>query len=774
MNGANPLRTLRRLFGPFRSMRARLVFLFGGVMMAITVFLYLYFPLTVRREAEAALEVRAEEVTQMAAVFVSSAVLFRQREDIGDQLRAAAKANDEVVYFAVMTADGELLEDQRIHRGMDLPQDPCGGRLGIIPEFQVYCSQASIRFPPGEQGRELGRVRAALHMGDLAAAVGKMRRQVGFVSAVILFIGIVASYLSMTLFVRPLQRIADAAKRIAGGDLSVRVPVHGDDEVGTLARAFNTMVRNLQGTQIELKQAYSDLEQILDNIPALVAVIDTEDRLLYINPAGVPDEVKRQALLGAPIERFWDHSGVDEDTQTRLNTNLHRCIMENRITQMEVSGSIGQEGEQRTFLTLFGPILGSVGYVERVVGYAVEISELRRAEEALREREDQLRQAQKMEAVGRLAGGVAHDFNNLLTAVRGNTDLLLLEAEERGEPREELEEIKMSAERGARLTRQLLAFSRSQILNPELLDLNEVLDAIEKMIRRLIGEHIRVETVLHPSPVWITSDRGQVEQIIVNLALNAGDAMPDGGTLTLSTGLLRGVGQEDMILPEVSEGPFAVLKVQDTGVGMDANTQGRIFEPFFTTKPMGKGTGLGLATVYGIVQQSDGHLRVESLPGEGSAFFIYLPSTPPGEEGAARSDKALEAREGGDETILVVEDEELVRDLTSTLLKRQGYQVLAAEGPADALRLSEDHPDTIHLLLTDLVMPEMNGQALARRVSARRPGMRVLFMSGYTDDEVLRTGISQASVHFLSKPFSQEELAVAVRRALTPDPVGAD
>jgi signal transduction histidine kinase/ActR/RegA family two-component response regulator len=755
-------------------MRVRLVFLFGGVMMAITVFLYLYFPLTVRREAEAALEVRAEEVTQMAAVFVASAVLFRQREDIGDQLRAAAKANDEVVYFAVMTADGELLEDQRIHRGMDLPQDPCGGSLGIIPQFQVYCAEASIRFPPGEQGRELGRVRAALHMGDLAAAVGKMRRQVGFVSAVILLIGLVASYLSMALFVRPLQKIADAAKRIAGGDLSVRVPVHGDDEVGILARAFNTMVRNLQGTQIELKQAYSDLEQILDNIPALVAVIDTEDRLLYINPAGVPDEVKRQALLGAPIVEFWEHSGVDEDAQTRLNKNLHRCIMENRITQMEVSGSIGQEGEQRTFLTLFGPILGSVGYVERVVGYAVEISELRRAEEALREREDQLRQAQKMEAVGRLAGGVAHDFNNLLTAVRGNTDLLLLEAEERGEPREELEEIKMSAERGARLTRQLLAFSRSQILNPELLDLNEVLDAIEKMIRRLIGEHIRVETSLHPSPVWITSDRGQVEQVIVNLALNAGDAMPDGGTLTLSTGLLSGVGQEDMILPEVSEGPFAVLKVQDTGVGMDANTQGRIFEPFFTTKPMGKGTGLGLATVYGIVQQSDGHLRVESLPGEGSTFFIYLPSTPPAEEGLVRPGEALEAGDGGDETILVVEDEELVRDLTSTLLRRQGYHVLAAEGPEDALRLSEGHPNTIHLLLTDLVMPEMNGQALARRVEARRPGLRVLFMSGYTDDEVLRTGISQASVHFLSKPFSQEELAVAVRRALTPDPVGAD
>jgi len=379
--------------------------------------------------------------------------------------------------------------------------------------------------------------------------------------------------------------------------------------------------------------------------------------------------------------------------------------------------------------------------------------------------EEQFRQSQKMEAVGRLAGGVAHDFNNLLTVINGYAEILLADLpadlSEDDATRQGLVEITRAGERAAALTRQLLAFSRKQVLNPEILSLNDVVAGIESMLRRLMGEDVALVISLGTSLGNVRADRGQMEQVIVNLAVNARDAMPEGGTLTLET---CNVELEETLEP-AAPGSYVRLDVRDTGTGMDAATLSHIFEPFFTTKGQGKGTGLGLATVYGIVRQSGGQLRVSSEPGRGTAFEIFLPHLESSGDPAPRT-RTKTLVTPGLETILLVEDEEALRRLAREILKRNGYTVLEAFDPAMALALLETHAGPIHALLTDVVMPGMNGPQLARQVAARRPGIRVIYMSGYSDRSVLKPEDLASGSGFLAKPFHPDELAAKVREVL--------
>jgi signal transduction histidine kinase/ActR/RegA family two-component response regulator len=385
---------------------------------------------------------------------------------------------------------------------------------------------------------------------------------------------------------------------------------------------------------------------------------------------------------------------------------------------------------------------------------------------AQRSLEAQFRQSQKMEAVGRLAGGVAHDFNNLLTVISGYADLILQQLGPEAPLRREMLQINKAAERAALLTRQLLAFSRQQMLEPRVLQLNEVVTGIEPMLRRLLGEDIRLITRLQPALGRVKADPGQMEQVIMNLAVNARDAMPKGGELTVETKetfLDKDFAHDQ---PTVKPGRYVHLAVADTGVGMDEETLAHIFEPFFTTKERGKGTGLGLSTVYGIVKQSDGYVWAQSKPGKGASFHLYLPLVEipvaqPGEAEAART-----AEKPGSETILVVEDEEGVRSLVRHVLHRQGYNVLEARHAGEALLLCDRFDKTIHLLLTDVILEHVSGPELARRLLKLRPGMRVLFMSGYTDDAVLRHGVQSAETPFLQKPFTTDVLARKVREVL--------
>jgi signal transduction histidine kinase/DNA-binding response OmpR family regulator len=387
--------------------------------------------------------------------------------------------------------------------------------------------------------------------------------------------------------------------------------------------------------------------------------------------------------------------------------------------------------------------------------------------------ESQLRQAQKMEAVGSLAGGVAHDFNNLLTAILGYGHILLTRLREDDPARHNVQEILKAGERAAALTNQLLAFSRKQVLQPKILDLNALAMNLEKMLRRLIGEDIELSTCLDRNLGQVRADPGQIEQVIMNLVVNSRDAMPKGGKVTIETANVT-LG-EDYASRHLGSKPgrYVMLAVADTGVGMDAATQSRVFEPFFTTKEAGKGTGLGLATVYGIIKQSEGYISVYSEPGQGTTFKAYLPRIDQPAETATVGETVPIPR--GTETILLVEDEESVRRLARLILERQGYAVIEAPSASSALATAEKQAAPIHLVLTDVIMPEMNGRELSQRLTRIHPAARVLFMSGYTGDTIVRHGVLEPGIAFLQKPFTPTDLARKVREVLdgAPTPPGA-
>ncbi|MEP6992916.1 MAG: PAS domain S-box protein [Acidobacteriota bacterium] len=391
---------------------------------------------------------------------------------------------------------------------------------------------------------------------------------------------------------------------------------------------------------------------------------------------------------------------------------------------------------------------------EVLLGTVFDMTERRKLEE-------QLLQSQKMEAVGRLAGGIAHDFNNLLTAVSGYTELLIADLAEGDPRRESAEEIRQASKRAAALTQQLLAFSRRQVLEPRVLDLNAVISNMEKMLRRVIGEDVELTTSLSGGLWRAKADPAQIEQAILNLVVNARDAMPRGGQLTLETAN----ADLDARYSSGAPGPHVMLAVSDTGVGMDTEQQARLFEPFYTTKERGKGTGLGLSTTYGVVKQSGGSIWVYSERGQGTTFKIYLP----------RCEEPLDVREeapppaiplNGTETALLVEDEPEVRRLVEKILAMQGYTVVSAASPAEAIALSRNRTSPVHILVTDVIMPGMNGRELARVLSAASPGLRVLYMSGYTDAVIAQQGMLEPRTAFLSKPFTPDALARKIREVL--------
>jgi two-component system cell cycle sensor histidine kinase/response regulator CckA len=380
--------------------------------------------------------------------------------------------------------------------------------------------------------------------------------------------------------------------------------------------------------------------------------------------------------------------------------------------------------------------------------------------------EAQLRQAQKMEAVGRLAGGIAHDFNNLLMVIQGYAELLIDRSKPGDAFRRNAEQIQEASQRAASLTRQLLAFSRKQMLAPTVLSIQGVVADMEKILRRLIGEDIELVSVNAPDLWRIKADRSQIEQVILNLAVNARDAMPRGGKLTIETENVEFDNSQARLPVILTPGRYVMLAVTDNGCGMDTETQAHIFEPFFTTKEKGKGTGLGLATVYGIVKQSGGYIWVYSEPGQGTTFKVYLPRV---EESLTPQEVRAESRNipRGTETILLVEDEQGVRDLAREYLEISGYKVLVAENGAAAVKVVSEHKGAIDLVMTDVVMPGLSGSELTKRIEAIRPGTRIMYMSGYTDQAIIHHGILGPDIVLLQKPFTLSALAHKLRDALT-------
>jgi PAS domain S-box-containing protein len=402
---------------------------------------------------------------------------------------------------------------------------------------------------------------------------------------------------------------------------------------------------------------------------------------------------------------------------------------------------------------------------------ANDVTERKRAEEALHKTEEQLRQALKMEAVGKLAGGVAHDFNNLLTAITGHSEMCLRRLTPENSLHRHIDQIKKAGDRAAALTRQLLAFSRKQILQPEVLDLNHIVLELSKMLQRLIGEDIDLLMGLAADLGKVKADPNQLEQVLMNLVVNSRDAMPKGGKLTIETSNVHLSGEFADNHASVPAGDYVMLAVSDSGCGMDAETQARIYEPFFTTKEVGKGTGLGLATVYGIVKQSEGSIWVYSEVGRGTTFKIYLPAVECPEPTVVAGIENHELLKGA-ETVLLVEDEEVVREMAAEILRENGYEVMVAKDPEAALILAAQYNGVIHLMLTDVVMPRMSGRDLAEQITPLRPEMKVLYMSGYTDDAIVHHGVLEEGTAFIAKPFSIDALARKLREVLD-EPVAA-
>ena len=528
--------------------------------------------------------------------------------------------------------------------------------------------------------------------------------------------------------------------------------------------------------ELSLREKDAFLKTIYHGVDEAIFVIDagTEDGFNFV--ACNPAYARLTKSFGVDIDQIMGHS-IDsfrrffpEEAIQHLKMKYRQCLQSHQ--SMEYEESVPIDGKLTHWITRLTPLHDPNGKANRIVGTSTNITYQRETIAKVRETEDHLRQAQKMEAVGRLAGGIAHDFNNLLTAINGYGDLLLSRIPHKGTEYDFILEIRKAGERAATLTHQLLAFSRKQVLSAKNIDLNGVVLEMGKLLKRLIGADIALETRLAEDLGPILADRGQIEQVILNLALNARDALPDGGRLSIETAKVEiGDGTVGLENP-IPSGSYVLLTVSDTGKGMDKETRSRIFEPFFTTKPTGEGTGLGLSTVYGIVTQSGGHIQVYSEPGHGAVFKVYLPlAAATGRESSYAPKPDLEKGLGGGETILVAEDEDTLGKLIAKILTSNGYNVLSAHNGKEALRLAEEFPGTIHLLLTDVIMGQMGGRELSEELLKRKPEMKLIYMSGYTDDTVVRHGILGAKNEFLQKPFSPSALLRRIREVLDSVPV---
>jgi two-component system cell cycle sensor histidine kinase/response regulator CckA len=548
------------------------------------------------------------------------------------------------------------------------------------------------------------------------------------------------------------ERLIRATRRIAAGDHEVSTGLQGRDDLGVLAGAIEQMARQLRTTTATLRGRQDWFRLLLEHGSDVILTLDKDWRIGFAGPSlprvlgWDPDQVARRSFAD------FVHPDDVEAVYASLTATVHRSGFGEPIAfrfrhadgnwrSLEAIGNHPQDWP--------GP--------EQIILTARDITPRQRLE-------SQLRQAQKMEALGRFAGGVAHDFNNLLTAIQGYASLLLFDLGPDDPRREDLEEIRKASERATALTRQILAFSRRHVAQTEPVNLNELIGDMERLLPRLIGEDVAIATALEPKLGTVEADPRQVEQVIMNLVVNARDAMPQGGRLTIETENEIVEDDDPRASPDLPPGPYIVLSVSDTGSGIDPEIQSKIFDPFFTTKEPGRGTGLGLATVYGIVKQAGGHIELTSAPHQGSTFRIYLPwvrATP----SRRISGPVAEPWPRGSETILLVEDEESVRVFANKALEKQGYSVLEARHGRDALIRLAEHEGPVHLVITDIVMPEMGGNELARQLAAEHPGLPVLFMSGYTDGEIAERGLGPDGA-FLQKPFTSDVLARKVREVL--------
>lgn len=513
-------------------------------------------------------------------------------------------------------------------------------------------------------------------------------------------------------------------------------------------------------TEKALRESEEKYRAIFDGAAEGIRIIDRQTKkFTYVNPAMcrmlgyTEDELRHMTVRDI----------MPPEVVALINTEIERHDSKNKSIFLNDIPNLKKDGTIIYTDVALTPRIVIDGR-HNSIAFSTDITEKKKAEDDIKKIEEQLRRSQKLEALGRLTGGIAHDFNNILTTIIGNADMMLMDVPKDNPMHSDLEEIKIAGDRAASLISQLLAFSRKQILQPTVMNLNDTVNDMDKMLRRIIGEDIELSTILAPDLGQVEADEGQIEQVIMNLAVNARDAMPRGGKVTIETANtdIDEAYTHDHVA--IIPGPYVMLAISDTGTGMNRNVQENLFEPFFTTKSKEKGTGLGLSTVYGIVKQSNGNIYVYSEPGKGTTLKVYLPRV---EKSIVKKKKAKRPKTlSGSETILVVEDNEMVGNLTMRILKQSGYRVLIAPDGREALRVLKEYEGYIHLVLTDVVMPGMSGEKLEKKLKAARPDIKVLFMSGYTDNAVVHHGLLSQGKVFLQKPFTPEDLTRKIREVL--------
>ncbi len=759
--------------------RTKMVLFVSLLIGGISAFIFLYFPARTKARIIQSVQTEAQSVSLAAAFSIAPALLFGDSETGRSTLQLTEKIGD-LAYLVVLDARHSPFAAVR----EDLAKDHFRDANSSPDRTAGEMFRATV--PILHDGRRIGTLLAGFSLRPMHAEILRMRRTIALVSVVVFFFGVIAAFVISTLVTRPIAQMAEAAEAISRGDFDQRAPVAARDEAGQLASSFNLMLDRLAAARSALEKLNGDLERrVSERTLSLEQEVEERRRgeealrranerfalaAAAVNGAiydwdiengriGWTDGLTRvfgYPLKDVPADVKWRTGRIHPDDAARVQAQLSQDVR----SQEDFVAEYRFRAKDQSYLQVWDRgrvVRDEKGRAVRIVGLIENVTELKLLEA-------ELRQSQKMEAIGRLAGGVAHDFNNLLTTILGYAELLMGSLGD-GPEREEVSEIQKAGERASRLTQQLLAFSRKQIVEPRVLNLNAIVADTEKMLRRVIGEDILLETRLDPSIAPIRADRGQLDQVLMNIAVNARDAMEQGGRLTIATSNARLDERFARDHPGARAGPYVLISIADTGCGMGEDTLKRVFEPFFTTKPPTKGTGLGMATVYGIVKQSGGYIWIDSQRGEGTTVSIWFPQADGETTHSGAKSRALPPL-GGSETVMLVEDEDGVRKLVRGVLQSHGYTVLEASDASVALRIAKETESPIDLLLTDVVMPGMSGRELADRLLRERPQTRLLYVSGYTEDTILLHGVRTSGTAFLCKPFPPDVLLRRVREVL--------
>ncbi|MDB4917442.1 MAG: putative Hybrid sensor histidine kinase [Gemmatimonadetes bacterium] len=765
---------------PIRSIRAKLMVAFAALVAAIAVFVFVFFPARLERQALAATVAKANVIRDMTAYSLGAGLLFNDEAAVSEVVAGVAAVRD-VAFLIVWNDSGRVVAQ----RGSIMPP---AGRAPERPASEISSDGRTylIATPVLNGTVRVGALSAGISLDPLNAEVARSRHVGAVIGLLIFAIGLVAIYAISTLVTRPLTAVALTVNRIAEGDLTLRATETSDDEVANLVRAFNHMVDTLVGTQAELAVINAELEtRVTARTAELTSAIGDLRRSQIALSEGEAAARRTSALMQSLID-VAPHAIVATDVNwlvTKWNPEAERLfgwtqaeVLDNPLPYIPPEEQESFEAQKLVAAThgtgdavevtrmrkdgsRFSALLGvSVlrdheGQPSGYLGFFTDLTERKKLEE-------QLRQSQKMEAMGRLAGGVAHDFNNVLTIIMACSELMLLQ-ERSADDRSQLEHIAGAAARAAALTRQLLTFTRQEVVQLRVIDVGAVVGDLEPMLRRVLPSNIEMVSRLDRGNGYVMADPTQIEQIVMNLVVNAADAMTRGGQLRVELKHMT-AGRAPIEGGPLPPGRYTSLRIEDTGTGIDEETLGKIFEPFFTTKEVGKGTGLGLATVYGIVAVLGGVIRVTSTVGQGTTFMIYLPET---------SDSSASSHLSTDEPmiagakrgkILLVEDESSVRRVVRRSLEHAGYVVVEAVTGEAALGLAAVLGGELTAVVTDMMMPGMTGRAFAEILRARLPHLGVVFMSGYSDAIIDPAAIGEGRYVFLQKPFTSAQIVAAI------------